>query len=392
MALVWVVIQVLVGYNLVFSFLLYLFSFLKKKEFNRAILTENNYDYGIIVTAYEQIHMLPSVVDSLLKINYNNYHIYIVADKCDISKLEISHPKISILKPEAILSNNVKSHFYAINHFNTNHDILTIIDSDNLVHPEYINELNKLFVLGFEAVQGRRKAKNLNTQLACLDAARDNYYNFYDSEVLFKLGSSSTLSGSGMAFKTKVYVECLESLEVLGAGFDKVLQAQLVKKGYRIAYAPEAIVFDEKTTHSKQLIGQRSRWINTWFKYVKYGIGLLLIGIKNRNLNQFLFATVLLRPPLFIFILLSVICFSLNLLFINHLYSIVWFIAFMVFVFSFFLALNKQDTSKKVYSSLSSIPKFIFYQLVSLYYIRVANKRSVATKRPNINSIEYDKG
>ena len=391
MTLIWILIQVLIGYNLVFSFLLYLFSLLKKKKYNTTIFSESNYDYGIIVTAYEQTHMLPSVVDSLLKINYSNYHIYIVADNCDISTLEILHPRVSVLKPEMILSNNVKSHFYAINRFNRDHDILTIIDSDNLVHPEYINELNKFFVQGFDAVQGRRKAKNLDTQLACLDAARDNYYNFYDSEVLFKLGSSSTLSGSGMAFKTIVYRECLESLEVLGAGFDKVLQAQLVKKGYRIAYAPKAIVFDEKTTHSKQLIGQRSRWINTWFKYVRYGFGLLLMGIKNRSFNQFLFGTNLLRPPLFIFILLSIICFILN-LFFNPLYSIIWFIAFIIFVFSFFLALKQQNTSKKIYRSLSSIPKFIFYQLVSLYYARVANQQSIATKRPNINKIEYDKG
>jgi len=389
MILIWILIQLLIGYNLVFSFLLYLFSLLKRRKSNAVILNEN-YDYGIIVTAYEQTHMLPAVVDSLLKIKYNNYHIYIVADNCDISTLQILNSRVSVLKPEMILSNNVKSHFYAINRFNRNHDILTIIDSDNLVHPEYINELNKFFAQGFKAVQGRRKAKNLETQLACLDAARDNYYNFYDSEVLFRLGSSSTLSGSGMAFKTNVYVECLESVEVLGAGFDKVLQAQLVEKGYRIAYAPEAIVFDEKTTHSKQLIGQRSRWINTWFKYVKYGFRLILTGIKRKSLNQFLFGTILLRPPLFIFILLSVICFCLN-LFINNFYSVVWLIAFIIFVFSFLFALKKQDTSKKVYSSLGSIPKFIFYQLVSLYYARIANQRSIATKRPNISKIEYDK-
>lgn len=391
MTLIWIIIQIIIGYHLVFPILLYLFSLLRKIKLNKNISSLENYDYGIIVTAYEQTHMLPSVIDSLLRGNYSNYHIYVVADNCDVSRLQIIHPKVSILKPEIILANNVKSHFYAIKHFVRNHDILTIIDSDNLVDTEYINELNKFFNQGFEAVQGRRMAKNLDTQLACLDAARDNYYSFYDSEVLFRIGSSSTLSGSGMAFKTNVYIECLESVEVLGAGFDKVLQAQLIKKGYRIAYAPKAIVFDEKTTHSKQLIGQRSRWINTWFKYVKYGFGLLLIGLKRRSLNQFLFGAILLRPPLFIFILLSIICFSSN-LFVNYFYSAVWLIAFIIFVFSFILALKKQNASKKIYSSLSSIPKFIFYQLVSLCYARVANQRSIATKHTNISKIEYDKG
>src|SRR5690606_30379501 len=102
------------------------------------------------------------------------------------------------------------------------------------------------FSQGYHAVQGRRQAKNLNTTIACLDAARDNFYDFYDGKLLFKLGASSTLAGSGMAFRTKLYRECLESLEISGAGFDKVLQAEIVKRGYRIAHAPKAIVYDEK--------------------------------------------------------------------------------------------------------------------------------------------------
>lgn len=389
MILIWIVIQALIGYNLILPFLLYLISFLKRREINIATLKKGNYDYGIIVTAYKETHMLPSVIDSLLKINYSNYHIYVVVDNCDISGLEVLHPKVSILQPEMILASNVKSHFYAINRFIRSHDVLTIIDSDNLVDKEYFNELNKFFIKGFEAVQGRRMAKNLDTELACLDAARDNYYNFYDCDILFRLGASSTLSGSGMAFKTDVYINCLESLAVSGAGFDKVLQARLVKKGYRIAYAPEAIVFDEKTTHSEQLVDQRSRWINTWFKYSKYGFKLLLIGIKNRSFNQFLFGIILLRPPLFIFVLLSVVCFILN-LFFRPLYSTIWFLSFVIFVFCFFIALKKQNTSKEIYRSLGSVPRFIFYQLVSLYYVRVANKRSIATKRTINNSIGYD--
>src|SRR5690606_25236094 len=180
-----------------------------------------------------------------------------------------------VLCPEQVLASNTKSHFYAINRFSRNHDVLTIIDSDNLVHPDYLNELNIYFNKGYDAIQGVRAPKNLNTTLACLDAARDLYYNYYDGHLLFELGSSATLAGSGMAFRTGLYRECLENLEIQGAGFDKVLQAEIVKRGYVIAHASTAIVYDEKTSQSQQLINQRSRWINTWLKYFKLGVGLL---------------------------------------------------------------------------------------------------------------------
>ncbi|MFX8320141.1 hypothetical protein ABTL33_19090, partial [Acinetobacter baumannii] len=80
----------------------------------------------------------------------------------------------------------------------------------------------------------------------------------------------------------------------------------------RIAFTDKAIVYDEKTTHTDQLVKQRARWINTWFKYFSYGFTLIAQGIKNLNWNQFLFGIVLLRPPLFIFLLLSVLFMLMN--------------------------------------------------------------------------------
>lgn len=374
----WIVLQIIIGYNLVLPIVLFLFYKLFKKERKKS-LYQTDYDYAIIVTAYEQTGLLHSVVDSLLQLNYKNYLIYVVADNCDISNLHFNNEKVILLRPETVLASNTRSHLYAISHFKRAHEILTIIDSDNLTDPEYINELNVFFDQGFEAVQGVRAAKNLNTTFACLDAARDIYYHFYDGEILFELGSSATLAGSGMAFKTDLYKACFENLDITGAGFDKVLQAQLLKQGKRIAFAENAIVFDEKTTNSAQLVNQRSRWINTWFKYFGYGFDILFKGIKGLNWNQFLFGVILLRPPLFMFILLSLFCAFIN-LFIFPFYTLIWFIAFGLFATGFLIALLRYPTDSRIYKSLINIPKFIFFQLLSLVHAKQANKRSVATK------------
>src|SRR5690606_32774833 len=117
-------------------------------------------DYAIIVTAYEQTHMLPAVVSSILKIRHKRYLVYVVADNCDISDLSFGDERVILLRPETILASNTRSHFFAIKHFKRAHNRLTIIDSDNLVDPEYLNELDRYFEKGFEAVQGVRKAKN----------------------------------------------------------------------------------------------------------------------------------------------------------------------------------------------------------------------------------------
>jgi cellulose synthase/poly-beta-1,6-N-acetylglucosamine synthase-like glycosyltransferase len=374
-------IQAAIGYNLVFPMFLLLIYGLRKIVTTRQPTTAGGLpDYGIIVTAYEYTAQLPAVVGSLLQLNYGRYHIYVVADKCDISNLHFPEDKVLLLRPEEVLGSNTRSHFYAIRRFIRPHTHLTIIDSDNLTDPQYLNELNVYFNQGYEAVQGVREAKNLDTTYACLDAARDIYYHFYDGKVLFGAGSSATLAGSGMAFSTALYEKVLGHLDVTGAGFDKVLQEGIVSRGYRIAFAEKAIVYDEKTTGSDQLVKQRARWINTWFKYFAYGFKILFKGIARFSLNQVLFGLVLLRPPLFIFLLLSVFFMLLNLL-ITPVLSLVWLIGLVVFVLGFYISLKSSPTDPKIYQSLVNIPKFMFYQLTALVNARRANKISVATRQ-----------
>ncbi|MCH5720429.1 glycosyltransferase [Niabella hibiscisoli] len=376
----WYIIQFLIGYNLVLPIVLYILFRLAKRSGQKAApgIDAFNADYAIIVTAYQEIAHIPETVQSILRLKHTNFICYVVLDNCsDISSLHFDDERIILLRPEQTLGGNVRSHLYAMRHFKRNHDYLTIIDSDNLVDEYYLDHLNTFFKHGFNAVQGLRAAKNLDSQYACLDAARDIYYHFYDGEVLFHLGSSATLSGSGMAFSVALYEECLGGKDVSGAGFDKVLQYEIIRRGNRIAFAEKAIVYDQKTSKSSQLVNQRARWINTWFRYFSLGFKLIGLGVRKASVNQFLFGIVLLRPPLFIFLMLSVLCLLVNLI-VAPVLSLMWALSFLLFVLGFLLPLRGAD--KRIIKALKHIPSFMFYQVISLMHSRNANKRSVATK------------
>lgn len=381
MIYLWYLLQFLIGYNLVLPVILYLL-FLGNKsrvQKTKAPATAGfQPDYAIIVTAYQEITHIPETVESILNLKYINFLCYVVLDNCtDISSLVFTDERVILLKPEQVLGGNVRSHFYAIEHFQRKHDYLTIIDSDNIVDTHYLDEMNAVLSQGFSAVQGLRAAKNLDSQYASLDAARDIYYHFYDGKVLFTVGSSATLSGSGMTFSTELYRQCLANRDVSGAGFDKVLQYEIVRRGHRIAFSEKAIVYDQKTTRPAQLVNQRARWINTWFKYARFGFRVLGLGLKRLNRNQAVFGLILLRPPLFMFLILSVICAILN-LFIIPAHTLLWLLAFGLFVLGFMLPLRGAD--RRIINALKHIPSFIFYQVISLIHARNANKRSVATK------------
>jgi len=384
--IVWIFLLIVVGYNLVLPVFLFLLYKITSAGRNYNTVKKEP-DYAIIVTAYEETYTLNAAVTSLLKLNYSNYLIYIVADKCDISNLHFASDKVILLRPEEPLQSNTRSHFYAIKRFTRPHEYLTIIDSDNLVDPEYLNELNILFARGYKAVQGVRKAKNLDTVYACLDAVQDIYYHFYDREILFSIGSSATLAGSGMAFSTTLYKEFLENYDIDGAGFDKVLQIDIVRQKNRIAFAKGAVVYDEKTSRSDQLVKQRARWFNTWFKYAALGFRLLGNGLVNFNWNQFLFAVLFLRPPLFLIVLTSFLLMIAS-FFINTILAVYWLIAFALFFLAVIIALVHSKAEKKIYKAMAAIPVFMYFQLLSLLKVRKANKISVATQHYHNKSID----
>src|SRR5215207_9697992 len=95
----WIIIQILIGYNLLLPLFLYCISLFGKKKVFAFNQLEKEADYAIIVTAYEQTNFIVPVVKSLLRLNYSNYTIYIIADKCDVSNLSFEDPRIILLRP-----------------------------------------------------------------------------------------------------------------------------------------------------------------------------------------------------------------------------------------------------------------------------------------------------
>ncbi|SKB82529.1 glycosyltransferase [Daejeonella lutea] len=386
----WIFIQLSIGYNLLLPLLLFVFYCAFKYVPTKENESWEAGDYAIIVTAYQYTHHLQKTIDSILNINSQNYLVYVVADNCsNVSNLHFNDSRVILLKPETVLASNTRSHLYALNRFRRQHNRVTIIDSDNLVDAEFINELEHVFKMGFHAVQGLRSPKNLDTTYACLDAARDIYYHFYDGKVLFALGSSATLAGSGMAFTTTLYKSFLEKNDIKGAGFDKVLQYEIVKQGFRIAYAEKAVVYDEKTAQTDQLVNQRSRWINTWFKYFSYGFRLIGSGVTSFNWNQTLFGIILLRPPLFLFLIFSVCFFSINVV-IGSNFMFYWSAGLLCFIIGFALALMSSNVDRRIYRSLVSIPKFIYYQVLSLVKLSNLNKQPISTRHTHSSELPVE--
>ncbi|MCH2083747.1 MAG: glycosyltransferase family 2 protein [Saprospiraceae bacterium] len=338
-----------------------------KKEGNKQM------DFACVITAYKNAAIAKPLVNSLLKQRYNNFTIYLVADACTHKEFDIKDERLVVLFPSSDLNLKVKSIIYATAHFVRDHDYTVVFDADNLAHPQFLAEMNRYANAGYLAIQGQRTAKNLDTIYACADSIGEFYKNYVERLAPALLGSSSVISGSGMAIERKLYQSYLDSPEIQEGKEqgkrmlqeDKILQNHILRKNIRITYAEDAIVYDEKVTTAEAVETQRSRWLYSYFQNMVNALELIVKGITNFSFNQLLFGVLTIAPPLFILL------FGATVLFLAGLWIAPWmafalFVSLNVFALNIFWTLYLSKVPAQLWNAVWGIPLFIMRQVTAL--------------------------
>lgn len=347
---------------------------------------KNDFHFAAIITAYQDTRFIAPLVDSLLRQSYPYIRVYIVADDCNISSMHFDDNRVFLLKPEPALHSKIKSISYAIDRFKKEDDVLVIFDSDNLVHPKYFENLNHYFRQGYRAVQTHMLSKNTDTKYARLDSIGHIFYTFLDRQVRMEFGISSCILGLGIAIERELYNSILYKNNNLG-GFDKKLQADIVLSIPQLAFAKEAIVYDEKVDDGDALEKQRTRWLFTYFKYFKINLGILFTGLKRFNLKLIYFGFVSLRPPLFILLSLFSLFIIIN-FFIDIKFSFILLGILFLFVLGFILIVLSQSRQKGVAASLLHVPLVIVRQLKAIFKMKRAKTSFLKTEHTKVLYID----
>ncbi|WP_343703014.1 glycosyltransferase family 2 protein [Chitinophaga sp.] len=344
---------------------------------------EKEYSFAAIITAHKSLQLVPPLVDSLLRQTYRNFKVYVVADACDRVDVQFNDPNVIVLQPPAALNAKIKSIDFAINNFVEAHDALIIFDTDNLVRPDYLAVLNTYFNLGYRAVQTNMLPKNTDSLMSRLDAAGNLYYNFVDRRMRMELGMSAHIWGLGIAIETALYRSVVYN-NFLG-GFDKKVQADIVTRVPVLAYAEEAVVYDEKIESGEALEKQRTRWLHAYFKYFRYAWDVLWKGLRTFNFNLVFFGLQLMRPPLLLQLGAAFICLAIS-LFTGG--ALVWAAIIALFIITFFAIVRVMSHGTAIVKALLYLPVFMYYQARALLRIKKASKTYLKTENTQVVYIE----
>ncbi|MBU3926252.1 MAG: glycosyltransferase family 2 protein, partial [Bacteroidetes bacterium] len=232
-------------------------------------------NFVVLIPAYQEDEVIMEVVTDALKQQYptEKFDVVVIADKFRPETIQLlKMTKAIVLAKDFEISTKSRALKYAFEQLTGDYDVACILDADNLMAPDFLQQLNAAFSNGFIAVQGHRVAKNTNTNFAILDAISEEINNHIFRYGQRVLGFSSTLIGSAMAFDFSFFKEMIAEVEVVG-GFDKEIEMRIFSKKMTIEYLPDALVYDEKVQNAQVFGKQRRRWLSAQFHF--FGKNLL---------------------------------------------------------------------------------------------------------------------
>ena len=199
----------IIFFTLYYFFVSWFGLFGKKKEVK--IYNESK-TFALIACAHNEERVIAQLVDNLRRLNYNDalYDIYVVADNCSDKTAEVARKAGALVHERFSETGKGKGFalawmFDRLFKLDKKYDAVCVFDADNLVHPNFLQEMNSRLCNGERIIQGYMDAKNpTDTWVSGVFAISFWIVNHVWSLAKYNMGLSCCLGGTGMCFDTEV--------------------------------------------------------------------------------------------------------------------------------------------------------------------------------------------
>jgi cellulose synthase/poly-beta-1,6-N-acetylglucosamine synthase-like glycosyltransferase len=371
---------VITAISVIYLFFFALFSMKENLPKNRAAKKKNK--FLVLFPSYNEDRVIIDSIREFMKQDYPRelYDVLTISDHMT----EKTDEAIKLLGSELVVatyenSTKAKALNLAIEYVgDREYDVVVILDADNWVDTNFLDELNNAYYSGSKAIQAHRIAKNRDTGMALLDAVSEEINNSIFRRGHVRVGMSSALIGSGMAFDYKWFKQNVKYVKT--AAEDKEIEVLLLKEGIYIDFLNDVFVYDEKVKNEAVFAKQRRRWMAAQVDTLITSMRDFPKAVAQGNWDYAdkLFQWMMLpRVMVMGFSLL----FAIGMLFIDWVWSIKWWIIFIVLVYSFAMAIPDFLVDEKLKRTVRKLPLVFLIMFVNIFRIRNANKKYLHTEK-----------
>lgn len=287
MALVWI-ITIFWLYQILISAT----ALIKLKD--KLLIKDKKHKFMAVIPAHNEAGVVANLIESLKNQEYDKklLDIYVIADNCTDNTAEIARNAGAIVYER--FDETKKTKGFALQWFlnkkvedGSDYDAFCVFDADNIVMPDFIEQMNKKLCQGEEIVQGYRDIKNptdswISAGYAIFYWTMNRFYHL----ARYNVGLSPLINGTG--FMVKMDIVRQEGWNTKTLTEDIEFSLKSIAKGRKLGWAVDAKVYDEQPIDFKQSWSQRSRWTVGHLQCVRFYTVDLLKGIaKNKTLMNF---------------------------------------------------------------------------------------------------------
>lgn len=346
----------------------------------------------VLFPAYKEDRVIVSTVSSFLEQEYpkEKYDVLVISDGMQASTNE-NLSTLPIRLQIATYSNSSKAKALTLAMDVTadeTYDAVVIMDADNVTTPNFLAEINRAFDSGLKAVQAHRTGKNMNTDIAILDAISEEINNGFFRSGHNAVGLSAGLAGSGMAFDAEWFRSNVKHLQT--AGEDKELEALLLKQRIHTEYLEQLPVYDEKTQKKEGIKNQRKRWIAAQYGALRASLPDFPKALLQGNLDYCDKILQWMLPPrliqlagvfgsTFLFTVVGIVM-SLQSGGNEWMIGIKWWILSLTQVVAMIVPIPAKLLNRKLGKAILQVPTLALAMIGNLFKLKGANKEFIHTE------------
>lgn len=241
--------------------------------------------YAVVVAARNEQTVIGQLIDSVKNQNYPSelLDVVVIADNCTDLTAEIAREKGAYVferfnKEQIGKGYALEFLFNKINEelSEKNYEGFIVLDADNLLSPDYVYEMNKLYDSGYKVVTSYRNSKNYETNWI---SAGYSLWFMREARYLNKpryiCNTSCAISGTGFLVDKGV-IDGYGGWKFHLLIEDIQFTCHFALDGGKIGYAEKAEFFDEQPVTFRQSWTQRLRWSKGMYQVLgRYGGKLL---------------------------------------------------------------------------------------------------------------------
>ena len=346
---------------------------------------------AILMPSYKEDHIVINSARRAREHDYpaGDFDVFVAADQLKPETIQqLREIPVNVKEVKFELSSKARSLNALLNSIpESAYDIAIILDSDNVMLPGCLEQVNDAFQKGFRAVQTHRTAKNANSTVAILDGLSEEINNHLFRRGQRALGFSSNTIGSGMAFEFKKLKEIYNKPGILGnPACDREVDFEIMKADINIEYIENAWVLDEKVSNKAVYERQRTRWQESQIIHLRLFFdkkqGLIP---KTKEYWNKLFTNLI--PSRLLFLFSFFVVFVLFLVQYLMKFSLIapplwyWIVLFIVYLSVFFISIPGKFYSRKTLGAVLQIPVLMFLMVKALFKMKVSRKEFLHTPK-----------